>query len=91
VVEDPAFTCVYPKKRTERVEIRTRGRIFDKTVELPKGRPAEGFLKNKFLSLCSMTLPESNARRIMDVVLQAGPHSPMTVIGDEIRRNCYHG
>jgi 2-methylcitrate dehydratase PrpD len=91
VIEDPAFTCVYPQKRPERVQIKAGGRTFEKTVELPDGRPEEDFLKNKFLSLCSMTLPETNARRIMDAVLQVKPHSSMTAMGDEIRRNCYYG
>lgn len=93
VLEDAAFTLVYPEKRPERVCIVLKdGREISRTVELPNGKsPGLSFLKGKFIRLCTQTVSPANAESICQAVLAAVPETKIKNLTEQIRKELCFG
>ena len=86
VKENPDYTAAYPKLRTEKITIcLCDGRVVEKAVDLPQGRPPHAFLDQKFFALCEMTVTHACAIKIRDTVLSVEESDPVSKIGNEIR------
>ncbi len=90
VTEEPSFTAVYPRLRTERVRlILADGRTLEKSVDLPEGKPPYPRLEEKFYALAEMAISHEDAKKILDQVLSLPEEAPVRKIGDlvyDVRR-----
>ncbi len=72
-VHDDAIEALFPANMAGRVSIRARGQVFEKTVQVPRGEPAnflsEAELRAKFAGLAGSVLGEERASRLADAVL----------------------
>jgi 2-methylcitrate dehydratase PrpD len=72
-VHDEAIEAEFPANMSGRVKIRARGKIFEKTVRVPKGEPAnflsEAELREKFASLAAPVLGAVPAASLADAAL----------------------
>ncbi len=72
-VHDAAIEAEFPANLSGRVTIRARGQVFEKTVVVPKGEPAnflsEAELRAKFAGLADSVLGDDRAARLADAVL----------------------
>ena len=91
VAEEPSYTAAYPGLRTETVTLRLKdGRVLEKTVDLPEGRPSRERLEEKFYALAGMAIPRQDAEEILDMVRTLPGPAPVRTLGDLIctlRRN----
>ena len=86
VTENPAFTARYPQLRTEKVRLFLHdGRVLERSVDLPVGKPPYAFLEDKFFSLAEMTVTHDCAAAICQTVLHIRDDAPMETIGYQIR------
>lgn len=83
VLEEPAFTATYPGLRTERVRLRLKdGRMLERTVDLPEGRPSQARLEEKFRALATMAIPRGDAEKILDTICALPDRGPVRALGD---------
>lgn len=72
-VHDEAIEALFPAAMAGRVSVRARGSVFEKTVRVPKGEPAnflsEAELRGKFENLASFVLGAERTARLADAVL----------------------
>lgn len=86
VKENVEYTATYPKLRTEKITIWLEdGRILEKVVDLPLGKPDHDFLDQKFFALSEMTITRECAERIQEIVLSIDKTEPISILGNEIR------
>ncbi len=72
-VHDEAIEALFPANMAGRVTLRARGRVFEKTVAVPRGEPAnfltEAELRAKFAGLAASVLGDERTARLADAVL----------------------
>lgn len=86
VIESETFTRTYPGLRTERARLHLKdGRMLEKQVDLPVGKPPHAFIENKFHSLAEMTVAAGCADAIQTAVLGIGDDDTLENIGSVIR------
>ena len=92
VQADPNLDAEYPVKRPEHIKIALRdGRVLQKTVQLPLGKPEYSFIENKFLSLAEMTVSRGQALDMMWRILSAQADTQMQDIIKHLRGTLYYG
>ena len=92
VQADTALDAGYPQKRPETVRIALRdGRILEKTVLLPLGRPPYPEIEEKFLSLAGRTISREDALYIRGRVMSARPEEPVRDLINDMKGRIYHG
>lgn len=86
IIENKDYTDTYPKLRRSKITIFLRnGRVLEKAVDLPLGRPPYSFLDQKFFSLSEMTVTHDCAMTLHDAVLSIRNEDPISIIGSKIR------
>ncbi|MDE2333356.1 MAG: MmgE/PrpD family protein [Rhodospirillales bacterium] len=72
-VHDAAIEALFPASLAGRVTLRARGQVFEKTVTVPRGEPAnflsEADLRTKFAGLTESVLGAERTARLADAVL----------------------
>ena len=71
---DPAIEAEFPANMSGKLTLRARGQVFERTVVVPRGEPAnfpdEGAFRAKFAGLADAVLGEASAAALADEVLR---------------------
>ena len=87
VKEEPAFTEDYPVLRKEKVILHLAdGRMLEKQIDLPLGRPETVFIENKYLALTGMTVTPEVSGRIRDTLMNMGNHDTLDALCAALRQ-----
>lgn len=69
VYNDEEANELYPNIRMAKVKVYVGDRTYERTIDLPFGKPGGKFIKDKFMSLATMSISERNAEKVIDYIM----------------------